>query len=424
MPPKATPILVTDQAIAFAPAIPREVQSALAKIHTRRALLAAPLYQQWQPAIDAVTDGLCYDGPATAPLPTPQGFIRVVTWNIQRGIHADGQIQLLRSHPVLADADVILLNEVDLGMARSGNRDVAKEMAQALGFAYVFGNSYLCLDHGDVRDVRDGHSGEANQQGLHGNAILSRLPIRRAQNISIAITKDKFQSRNEKRLGHKKALLAELDTPWGPLCCVAAHLDPIGSPLQRAHQLRDIIAAIDAQGCQQVLIGGDFNTTTYDLASMPRLLGNLARKFLRGGIPHAVAHYMQPWTLYERPVFDVLREHAFETGPFNDLTTGTMRYEVGDFDSESKVRDFLPGFAVSFLRWRLKPWNGVAPLKIDWFAARGLQVAPVTPADDATQRASVAPMVVERATWQGQRLADHDPVVVDVVGSTLAKTFP
>jgi endonuclease/exonuclease/phosphatase family metal-dependent hydrolase len=383
----------------------------LRAIPTRRELERSPIWAATRDAVEELTAGLEFGRPRS-PAPRPEsGFVRAVTWNIERGNRLDATLAFLAENEAIRACDVLLLNEVDIGMARSGNRNVAAEIADRLGFEYVFGNSYLCLGHGDARD---GQSAAANEVGLHGNTILSRWPLVRAENVSVAVTRDKFES-SEKRLGHKKALWAEVDAPIGRLAVVSAHLDPYASPEQRVRQLADVLRTIESRQIEApVLLGGDLNTTTYDLETIPRLLWNVALKMARGGFPHALDHYMRPHALYERALFEALRAAHFEIEPFNDMTRGSARYEVGTFDSESKIRDHLPGFVVHLLRWRLKPWNGVAPLKIDWFAARGLRALGGGERRDPGGRESMSPTVFERARWQGQALSDHDPVLVDV----------
>ncbi|MCA9521643.1 MAG: endonuclease/exonuclease/phosphatase family protein, partial [Myxococcales bacterium] len=333
-------------------------------------------------------------------------FVRVAAWNIQRGTHLVELKRYLHETPRLRDADVLLLNEVDWGMARSNNLHVARELADHLEMGYLFGNSYLCLDHGDTRDRR---VDRPNAESLHGNAILSRFPFRRGQNVSVAISKDKFHS-SEKRLGHKKALWAELETPQGRLVVAACHLDSIAGPSQRAAQLRDLLAAL-GRHCDgaATLIGGDFNTTTYDVQTIPRLLKNIGAKMVRGAFPDAMHHYLHPQQLYEKPVFDELVAAGYQWEPFNAMAVGTTRYEVGTYESESKVRDHLPGIFVRILQWKLKPWKGVAPLKIDWFAGRG--VRPARLEEDA---GALPPEPIAKPIVDGIELSDHDPIVVDI----------
>ena len=392
-------------------ALPGNAVQALGALRRRAALAGSDIFRDHGEAIRRITFGLSYGQPARPAERPERKFLRVVTWNIERGKQVGAICAYLRDHPVLSRCDALLLNEADVGMARSGNLDVAESVAQALGFEWVFGNSYLCLSPGNARD--GGPAGE-NALGLHGNAILSRWPILRAENFSLAVTKDKFHS-SEKRLGHKKAIWAEIETPLGRLPLCSVHLDSGASSEQRAAQLDDALSKLEAAGvAERSLVGGDFNTTTYDLKSIPRLLWNIFSKLLRGGFPHAIHHYVHPDELYEKPVFDALQARGVSYKGFNAPAIGTTRYEVGTFDSESKVRDYLPEIAVKILRWKLKPWNGVAPLKIDWFAARGLRPLESGERTDSDGRTSLAPSPIERPRWQGRLLSDHDPIVVDI----------
>lgn len=393
---------------------PGEVR-ALAAIRRRRVLEASDLWRRVAADVQARTDALSFGVPGT-PAPRPhRAFLRVASWNIQRGIHAEGVVDILRTAPELADLDVLMLNEVDAGMARSGNRDVAAFLGEALGFARVFGNSYLCLDRGDARDRKDGGDGE-NTLALHGNAILSRWPLARAANVPVHVTKDKFHSA-EKRLGAKKALWAEADTPLGRVAFGSAHLDSVASPDQRAAQLRDLLADLPATGSLPALVGGDFNTHTYDVKNPLRLARNLFLKMVRGAFPHGIHHYMHPWEIYERPVFDALQDAGFDWRTFNDLSRGTMRYEVGSFDCESSVREQMPGVAVDLLRWKLRPWNGVVPLRMDWLAGRGLRALSDGEVVEADGRRSRSPTTVVRPWARGAKISDHDPVVADIVAA-------
>jgi len=389
--------------------LPREVLEALGSIRRRSRLVRSPIWATWQSEVETRTSALVHGIPRTAAPRPPRSFLRVATWNIQRGLRLEALRGVLRGHPDLQDLDVLMLNEVDLGMARSRNREVAAEVAEALGMSHVFGNSYLCLDAGDPVDRLRGEEGQ-NTHAMHGNAILSRWPLRRACNVPVFVTKDKFHS-SEKRLGFKHALWAEAETPLGPVVLASAHLDSVASSRQRAAQLRGLVASLPPD--LPVVFGGDLNTHTYDVSSTPRLMQNLWQKAVRGGFPHAIYHYMHPWEVYEAPVFQVLEEAGFHWRDCNDLSRGTLRYEVGTFESESAVREHLPGFAVWVLRWRLRPWNGVAPLRMDWMAVRGLRPLSDDEVTEPDGRKSRGPRVVERPLWQGTRISDHDPLVLD-----------
>src|SRR6185436_19647962 len=127
----------------------------------------------------------------------PKNSYRFLAWNIERGTQLERQLQQLRTDPWLQQTDVMLLVETDVGMARSGNVDVARRIASELGMSYVFVPCYLSLVKGSgVERLVDGD----NTVGLHGNAIVSRYPIRDVKVIPLENGIDKVASR-EKRLG-------------------------------------------------------------------------------------------------------------------------------------------------------------------------------------------------------------------------------
>ena len=64
--------------------------------------------------------------------------IRVVDWNINRGDKLSGVIDFLASQ----NADLLLLQEVDMGTRRARNLNVAEEVARALEMNYVFGREF------------------------------------------------------------------------------------------------------------------------------------------------------------------------------------------------------------------------------------------------------------------------------------------
>jgi len=372
--------------------------SELARFKTRKQLVRSGLYQRLAPDLERVSFGLeygCTRAESGAAVALPES-VRVVAWNIQRGSRLEGIAEALASEAELACAHMVLLLESDVGMARSSNRNVARALAERLGFDYVYGNSYLCLTAGNRREA---HQLEANGLALSGNAILSRLPLLRAENFSVAITKDKFES-SEKRLGHKKALWVEVAVGSQRLAVAAVHLDSGASSVGRALQLRDVVRKLEARGVAGCsLIGGDFNTTTYDAQSLLGLLGNLGLKFWRGGFPHAIQHYLTPELLYERRVFEVLRDAGYDFESYNQLGLGTVFYRVGDPGSEGRVRDFLPQPFIEVLRRKLQPYGGEVGLKPDWFAGKGLRA----------RRAGT--LSLQR---RGVGVSDHDPIWVDV----------
>ena len=95
-------------------------------------------------------------------------LIKVMTYNIQHGRGMDGEVNIERIAQVILDegADIVALQEVDVGVERSGRTDIASELSELTGLEYnVFGKN---LDH---------------QGGDYGNATLSRFPIVEYENI-------------------------------------------------------------------------------------------------------------------------------------------------------------------------------------------------------------------------------------------------
>src|SRR5262245_39136399 len=106
--------------------------------------------------------------------------VRVAHWNLEHGNRFEAIAQALASHPGVAGADLITLNEVDLGMARSGNRDVAGDLASRLGLHGAWAALFLESTRGRDDDALTAVSAD-NRESLFGLAILSRWPITAAR---------------------------------------------------------------------------------------------------------------------------------------------------------------------------------------------------------------------------------------------------
>lgn len=100
-------------------------------------------------------------------LDVDNGFT-VVSYNIKHGRGMDDNIDLKRIADVILEtgADIVALQEVDIGVERSGRRDIVCELSELTGLKYqAFGKN---LDH---------------QGGDYGNATLSRYPITEYENV-------------------------------------------------------------------------------------------------------------------------------------------------------------------------------------------------------------------------------------------------
>ena len=107
-----------------------------------------------------------------APAAPGHDRVRAVHWNIEHG-NRFAQIEgALERHAQLAGADLVLLNEVDLGMARSGNRDVAAELGAALGMHAAFAPLFL-----ETTPGRDEDPALARGSRQSGSAVRTRDPV-------------------------------------------------------------------------------------------------------------------------------------------------------------------------------------------------------------------------------------------------------
>lgn len=98
---------------------------------------------------------------------------------------------ILAERRLLEQADIIILQEMDVGMKRSEYRNAAQELAEALDMNYVYGVEQLEIDpinlgiekFADEKGVEDKELQKlfqvdpAKYKGLFGSAVLSRYPI-------------------------------------------------------------------------------------------------------------------------------------------------------------------------------------------------------------------------------------------------------
>ncbi len=367
---------------------------ALALCRSTAELLANPLYQSLQPAVSRVLTTPDV-GSFAASASKAKDLYRAVGWNLERGIELEGQLKAFREHPYLRDADLFLLTETDVGMARSGNLAVAQVMARELGLHYAFAPCYLNLAKGSgVEYEVSGH----NQIGLHGNAVLSRYPLANARCIALENGKDKMAGR-EKRLGNQTALAVDVEFPGLPLTAVAVHLDAQSRQRHRRDQMRDVIAALPGSG--RTIIGGDWNTTTHNSSrAFYAIMGYWLRVFM--GIDRSIDHYLHPDRVFEKELFQLLERSGFDYRRCNDLGERTMSYDVDCEKTRKNLGEWVPAWCFAFIRWALRNHGGQCPLKVDWFTTRELETR--NP-------------VVFHEFREGRKvpLSDHDAIGVELV---------
>ena len=269
--------------------------------------------------------------PARPASPSDAGVVRVAMWNIERGLEFEAvraafvadksffrRAERLQSKPdarrlasvleqaeMLRRADIVVLNEVDWGLKRTGYRNVARELAEAAGMNYAYGVEFVEVD--PLTLGTEAFEGEAAQDkaelvgnlavdrgrthGLHGTAILSRYPLKNVRLVRFqhqghdwyADEKKKvsklesgkrvaagavFQEKvlREVRRGGRMMLVVDIEDkalPGGALTVVATHLEAKTKPASRVKQLEEVLAFV--KGIEHpVIVAGDMNTTGTD----------------------------------------------------------------------------------------------------------------------------------------------------------------
>ena len=375
----------------------------LARFGSTKALEASPLYARLRGEVERVLNGVergDFMNDVAAEIRGAPSAIRATAWNIERGSRLDEIVRILHEHPLMSRSDVLLLTELDYGMARSGNRHVAREIAEALGMAYAFAPCYVNLSKGS--GLESGAEGE-NELALHGNALLSRWPVPRAWSVALPNGKDKMKGR-EKRLGSQRAVVCDVEHPSGTFRAVSLHLDAHSSQRHRQMQMKVVLDFLESLRPRlPVLVGGDWNTSTYNSRRAVYSIAGFFRRVLMG-VGHVIEnHYLKPERWFERGLFRELERRGYGFAELNEKGAGTLHYDVKDLAANTNMGEWVPRWCFWWIEWALRDHGGRCSLKLDWFAGRGVEPDPRQP-----------PRVVGGLRGGGgEVLSDHDPIVLD-----------
>src|SRR5262249_7393455 len=183
----------------------------------------------------------------------PRESFRVVDWNIERGLQLSAIIEFLKK----CNADLILLQEVDLNAKRTHHLDIAREIAQALKLNFVFGREFEELTQGS-------HKSPAYQ----GQATLSSWPIKNARLIRFQRQTTFWQPHwylpriepFQERLGGRIALVADVEISGQILTTYNLHLESKEEDSIRLSQLNEVLTEVASRKSNApVLIAGDLN---------------------------------------------------------------------------------------------------------------------------------------------------------------------
>jgi endonuclease/exonuclease/phosphatase family metal-dependent hydrolase len=400
--------------------------------------------------------------------------LRVAFWNIERGLEIDNIKLMLtdkekfmakvteeRKHAkqsgkrvrevnlqkipdeieTLKAADIWILNEVDWGVKRTDYREIVRELAETLHMNWAYGVEFLEIDSKQLgTDTFEEVGNEKDRQqllnefkvdkdrirALHGNAVLSRYPIRAARLVPLSGGYDWFKEdkirplekgkrkaailvgedlQREVRRGQRTNLLVDLDVqpaPGGVVTIAATHLENRTKPSTRRRQLEELLAQI-REISHPLVLAGDMNTSGSN--STPTSIENMLYKrygttdfWTTQGVQWAtglglvytgakavrklagIQVRVDPTSKnipgaspnLERGFFDTLERFRFADGDAFDFRGSPERSVNGKSGTLSNSnqrngRGFAPSFVSELIWGKVR----VAKFKLDWIFVKG-----------------------------------------------------
>ena len=177
----------------------------------------------------------------------------------------------------------------------------------------------------------------------------------------------------------------------------------------------EVVLKALAEEVAPTLIGGDWNTSTYDSHSpLSAIIGFWVRVMM--GTGNMVRnHYPSPERLFEKKLFRMLEENGFDYKGCNEPGAGTTHYDVEDIKQYKNLREWIPNWCFRFIEWSLKDHGGRCSFKLDWFAQKKLKVLTAGELSSDRKGPSLPPTVVGSLIHNGRHASDHDAIVVDLL---------
>ncbi len=125
-----------------------------------------------------------------------------------------------------------------------------------------------------------------------------------------------------------------------------------------------------------MLIGGDWNTTTYNSShAFYAIMGFCLRVADRRR-----AHDPEPLPAPASATSSAgcsarWKRRGFDWRSCNRVGEPTFAYDIADLKARKNLGEWVPGWCFACIRWALRNHGGKCPLKLDWFASRGLRAA-------------------------------------------------
>jgi hypothetical protein len=371
----------------------------LLQFETTQAMQSSDVYKRISPQVEEVLNAIVQENYAEKSTSTEK--VSCLAWNIERGKVFDGILDALTNHADLKNKDLLLLTELDCGMARSENRNVAREIAQNLKLNYAFATVYIALQKGS--GVEANVSGE-NTNSIHGLAMFSKFPIKNAHAVSLPNGKDKMFG-NEKRLGCLRALVADIEHSVGNFRAVTVHLDAHSSRKHRHLQMKIVLDHLETLPKLPTIIGGDWNTTTFNSQTSTRAILGYFRRIAMGIRSVAKNHFPHPDRYFELGMFAEIEAQGFEYKSYNEDGIGTLHYDMDSEETNKNLRDWVPRWCFPFLFWAAKQVGGKVSGRLDWFAGKGIE------------KVGSPKTIGNLKSMEKIPLSDHDAIALDFIPS-------
>ena len=166
----------------------------------------------------------------------------MAAWNLERCLFPEETAEHLRG----TGADVVLLSEMDNGMARTGQRHTTAELAGMLGMTYAYGIEFIELGLGSDTEL-EFCTDVFNDKGFHGNALMASAAL--ANPFMIRLWGERLWFINggdQPRVGERCAIGAVIRTEHGPFVAVSVHLESATTAAYRERQMQELIDRIEA----------------------------------------------------------------------------------------------------------------------------------------------------------------------------------
>lgn len=170
---------------------------------------------------------------ATA-LAAPAPIVRVMTYNIHHAEGIDGKLDVERIAKLILDAqaDIVGLQEVDRGTERIAKRDLPAELAKLTGMRAHFEQNI------------------SYQGGGYGNAVLTKFPLKSAQNTLLPMH----------GAGEQRGAMQLILTVHGrDVLVINTHLDQRRDETERLASVEVLKDIVSRAGTMPVMVCGDFN---------------------------------------------------------------------------------------------------------------------------------------------------------------------